>query len=73
MKVRNVNPLGSVIVPALRMEPVKAGEVVEVDDELGASLLEQVGNWEAAETRSSRPLRPVAAEVSPEPDPGDAA
>ena len=47
MKVRNVSPLGDLDVPVLR-RAVAAGEVVEVDDELAANLLEQTANWAPA-------------------------
>ena len=47
VKVKNVSPLGDLDVPALR-RIVAAGEVVEVDDELGANLLEQSANWAPA-------------------------
>lgn len=48
IKIRNVNPLGDVDVPILRREGenyLSAGEVVEVDAELGEALLEQTGNY----------------------------
>ena len=47
VKIVNVSPLGDLDVPALR-RIVKAGEVVEVDDALGANLLEQPINWAPA-------------------------
>lgn len=46
-KIKNVSPLGDLDVPALR-RIVAAGEVVEVDDDLAANLLEQSANWAAA-------------------------
>ena len=58
MKLRNTNPLGRVDVPILRREGdvsgegvgcLEPGEVFEVDDELGAHLLEQVGNYETVD------------------------
>lgn len=47
-KVKNVSELGDLIVPALGLE-VKAGAIVEVDDEAAASLLAQPSNWAAAD------------------------
>lgn len=45
MKVKNVSSLGDLEVPALGGRVVKAGEVVEVPDDLGVRLLEQPDNW----------------------------
>lgn len=48
MQLRNTNPLGAVDLPLIR-RTLEAGEVFEVSDEVGAALLEQVGNYELAE------------------------
>lgn len=46
MKVKNVSPLGDVNVPALLGKTlVKAGEVIDVPDEFGKTLLAQPANW----------------------------
>lgn len=47
-KVKNVSPLGDLIVPSLGIE-VKAGATVDVDDDAAASLLAQPQNWAAAD------------------------
>ena len=47
-KVKNVSPLGDLIVPSLGIE-VKARAIVEVDDEAAKSLLAQPDNWAAAD------------------------
>jgi hypothetical protein len=44
MLIKNVNPLGDIEIPSLR-RVVSAGEVIEVQDEIAISLLEQIGNW----------------------------
>ena len=48
MRLRNVNPLGEVDLPLIGRS-LEAGEEFEVDDETGAALLEQVGNYEEVE------------------------
>lgn len=47
-KVKNVSPLGDLVVPSLNLE-VKAGATVEVSAEQAALLLEQSENWAAAD------------------------
>lgn len=47
MKLRNINPLGEVDVPVVG-RVLAAGEEFDVPDEIGAALLEQVGNYERA-------------------------
>lgn len=47
-KVKNVSALGDLIVPSLGIE-VKAGAIVEVEDDAAASLLAQPDNWAAAD------------------------
>lgn len=46
MKLRNINPLGEVDLPLIG-RVLAPGEVFDVDDDAGAALLEQVGNYEA--------------------------
>ncbi len=46
MRVRNVCPLGAVEVAG---RVVEAGEVFEVSDEIGASLLRQPANFQPAD------------------------
>ena len=48
-KIKNISPLGDLIIPALGNLFVKAGESAEVSDEAAASLLEQTINWVAAD------------------------
>lgn len=60
VKIRNTNPLGDVDVPLLGRQGgdcLTAGEVVEVDAELAARLLEQVGNYELVEAEPEKPKR----------------
>lgn len=57
MKVKNVSPLGDLVVPALNLV-VKAGEVVDVSDDAGKSLLEQPENW--ADPKAKSPSTPDA-------------
>jgi hypothetical protein len=58
MKVKNVSPLGDLVVPALNLV-VKAGDVVDVSEEAATSLLEQPANWAPGDAK--------AAKVAPEP------
>ena len=44
-KIKNISPLGDLIIPALDDLIVKAGESAEVSDEAAASLLQQPDNW----------------------------
>ena len=55
MKVRNKRDVAVVIAPAGAMSGIEAaaGGVIEVDDDLGASLLEQSDRWEAVKPPSS--------------------
>ena len=48
-KIKNISPLGDLIIPALNNLFVKAGESVDVSNEAAASLLEQTVNWVAAD------------------------
>ena len=59
MWLRNINPMGRADLPIVRREGdipgegrgcLEPGEVFEVPDSIGAALLEQAGNYEAAET-----------------------
>lgn len=47
-KVKNVSPLGDLVVPALALE-VKAGATITVDEEVAGVLLAQVGVWAPAD------------------------
>lgn len=47
MRLRNTSPLGDIYLPVVG-RVVAAGEEFEVPDEVGAALLEQAGNYEAA-------------------------
>ena len=46
MQLKNINPLGAVDLPLIG-KTLEPGEVFDVSDEVGAALLEQVGNYEA--------------------------
>lgn len=52
MRLRNVCPLGAVEVAG---RVVEAGEVFEVSDEIGASLLRQPANFQPAEPSWAEP------------------
>jgi hypothetical protein len=52
-KIKNVSPLGDLIIPALNDLIVKAGESAEVSDEAAASLLQQTENWVSADKSSA--------------------
>lgn len=60
-KVKNISPLGDLVVPALGLE-VKAGATVEVSEEVAASLLAQSNNWAPADKAAvaSTPAKPDA-------------
>lgn len=72
VRLRNTNPLGDVIVPLLRRidgNPLKAGEVFEVDADLAERLLTQVGNYERVirdETKSNKRPAPNADTTTPQ-------
>jgi hypothetical protein len=53
-KIKNISPLGEVIIPALNDLVVGAGAIVEVSDEAAASLLEQTNNWIAADQAAAK-------------------
>jgi hypothetical protein len=44
-RLRNVSPLGAVVIPTLGVE-VEAGGEFDCPDEVATSLLEQAGNYE---------------------------
>ena len=73
MKVRNVNPLGEVVNLDVREEPIGRGEVVEVDEALGARLLEQAENWApvSKDAKAERAEQVAAAEKAPEAEAAD--
>jgi hypothetical protein len=48
MRLRNTNPLGEVDLPLIG-RTLAAGEEFDIDDDLGAALLEQVGNYASTE------------------------
>ena len=48
-KIKNVSPLGDLIIPALNNLVIRAGESADVSDEAAASLLAQPENWVAAD------------------------
>lgn len=54
MKLKNCNPLGEVFFPLIG-KVLAAGEEFDIDDERGAALLDQAGNFELvpAPTRKS--------------------
>ena len=71
-KIKNVSPIGDLVIPALGNLVVKAGESVDVSDEAAASLLEQSENWVAdssapvsAPTPAPAPSTPATADATP--------
>lgn len=59
MDIKNISPLGDLIIPVLGLE-VAAGAVVTITDEtVAASLLEQSDNWVVAKTPKTSPAAPV--------------
>ena len=71
-KIKNVSPIGDLVIPALGNLVVKAGESVDVSDEAAASLLEQPENWVAdssapvsAPTPAPAPSTPAPADATP--------
>lgn len=51
-KIKNVSPLGDLLIPALNIT-VKAGATVDVAEDAAASLLEQTENWAAADAAAA--------------------
>jgi hypothetical protein len=66
MLIRNKRPYPVEIVAT--GQRVDAGETVEVDDEVGESLVEQVDAWEAADDNSRPTVEQVKADVGDNPD-----
>jgi hypothetical protein len=75
MRLRNINPLGTVDLPLIGREGeplgeegvgcLEPGEIFEVDDELGEALLEQVGNYERADRATrKKAAAPAAADTT---------
>jgi len=60
-KIKNVSPLGDLIIPSLDLE-VKAGATIEVSDEAAASLLAQTDNWVAAD-KAAASVTPATTEI----------
>jgi hypothetical protein len=52
--IKNVSPLGDLVIPALGIT-VLAGATATVSDEAAASLLEQTENWVAADSTAAAP------------------
>lgn len=64
-QIRNVSPLGELVLPVLD-KTVALGEEIRVDDEqLAAALLAQVGVWEPANA-AARALLPTATTTAQE-------
>lgn len=53
MRLKNIHPSGAVTVSAIGRD-VGAGEEFDVDDEVGAALLEQAGNYEQVPTTKKK-------------------
>lgn len=58
-KVKNTSPFGDLFVPTLGVE-VAFGEVIDVADDVAASLLEQPFHWSQGDSKSA----PAPAEAS---------
>ena len=56
MQVKYIGMFDEVLAPAVSASPIAKGEAIDVDDALGASLLEQADNW-AAVVSPSKPAR----------------
>lgn len=54
MKVKNVSPLGDLVVPALGIT-VAAGQTADVPEAAALSLLEQPANWQPADGKAAKP------------------
>ena len=67
-KIKNVSPIGDLVIPALGNLVVKAGESVDVSDAAAASLLEQPENWVAD---SSAPVSAPTTAPAPTTSPAD--
>lgn len=64
-KIKNISPLGDLIIPVLNNLIVKAGETVDVSTEAAASLLEQPDNWVAADKAAATVAPSAPAEPTP--------
>lgn len=53
MRLRNTSPYGRVDLPAIG-RALDPGEEFDVDDDTGAALLEQAGNYEAVVKRGTK-------------------
>lgn len=60
-KIQNISSLGDLDIPSLGLS-VKAGECIEVNDEAGASLLEQTINWAPAD-QAAASITPAPSEI----------
>ena len=58
-KVKNISPLGDLIVPVIGLT-VPAGQSVEVADDIAASLLAQTANWVAGDSAPTPTITPDA-------------
>lgn len=61
MYLKNTNPLGEIDLPLIG-KTLAPGEVFVVSDELGAALLEQVGNYEITD---APPVADVVTDTAP--------
>jgi len=62
-KIKNVSPLGDLVIPALGLT-VNAGQTVDVADDAAASLLEQTINWVAADMAAASITTPAPEAVA---------
>lgn len=58
--IKNISPIGDLVIPALGNLVVKAGESAVVSEEAAASLLEQAGNWASVDAKVAAPTTPTA-------------
>jgi hypothetical protein len=64
-KIKNISPLGDLIIPALDDLVIKSGEVADVPNDAAISLLAQTDNWVAADKAAASiatPAEPTPAE-----------
>lgn len=64
-KIKNVSPLGDLIIPSLGDLVIKFGETAEVPNDAAVSLLAQPDNWVAADKAAASiatPAEPTPAE-----------
>lgn len=67
MKVRNINPHDEGVWIAATDQDVPAGGTVDVDDDLGVTLCEQVDNWAPGDPGSAAFFAAFCALVAGEP------